>query len=96
MQLIDDITKTVKDLVEKAKAMMGKAGKQAGEMTDANRDKIGHALDKAGKFVDSKSDGKISHQLDKAGKFADSKTDGKFSQGVAKAKDAARVGTHAE
>ncbi|QQS02697.1 MAG: antitoxin [Austwickia sp.] len=35
-------------------------------MTDANRHKIGDAIDKAGKFVDSKTDGKFSKQIEQA------------------------------
>lgn len=66
MQFINDITKVAKQVAKEANHVVGKARKQAGEMTDANRQKIGDAIEKTGKLVDSKTDGKYSKQIAKA------------------------------
>ncbi len=71
MAIIEDITKVAKQVAKEAEHVVGKAVKQAGELTDANRHKIEDALDKAGKFVDSKTDGKFSKQIEHAKDAAD-------------------------
>lgn len=75
MALKDDLTKVAKQVAKEAEHVVGKAVKQAGELTDANRHKIGDALDKAGKFVDDKTDGKFSKQIDQAKGLADKGVD---------------------
>lgn len=83
MAFIEDITKVAKQVAKEAEHVVGKAVKQAGELTDANRHKIGDAIDKAGKFVDSKTDGKFSKQIAQAKGAAD-----KGVEFVAKQKEA--------
>lgn len=63
MPFMEDITKVAKQVAKEAEHVVGKAVKQAGELTDANRHKIDDAIDKAGKFVDSRTDGKFSKQI---------------------------------
>lgn len=66
MPFMDDFSKVAKQVAKEANHAVGKARKQAGQVTDANFHKISDAIDKAGKFVDSKTDGKYHKHVEKA------------------------------
>lgn len=66
MPFMEDFEKTAKKMLKEAEHAAANALKAAGEMTEANRDKIDSALDRAGRFVDGKTEGKYAAQVAKA------------------------------
>lgn len=66
MSFMEDFKKSAQKALQEANHAAAKARRTAGEATDANRSKIDAALDKAGRAVDARTDGKYADKVAKA------------------------------
>ncbi|GAB79198.1 MT0933-like antitoxin protein [Austwickia chelonae] len=70
MPFAKDFSRKARKLVGETAHATAQARRSAGEMTDANRETIEAALDRAGRFVDARTEGKYTAKITKARRAA--------------------------